>query len=243
MPSHYFTRRLLNRALRPRGLSVQKIPVELDPRGSLLRTAGVRTVIDVGANVGQYGQSIRASGFRGPMLSFEPQLDAFTTLQATAATDPTWSVFKSAVGDHNGEIELNIAGNSLSSSVLPMESMHSTNAPESVYVRTEKVPIRRLDDVLTEQNTVGPYHLKLDVQGFEGAVLRGATAALQQANALEIEMSFVPLYEGQTGFDDLYAQLRDVGFAFFDVVPGFRAKDGRLLQIDGLFVRENAAPR
>ena len=97
--------------------------------------------------------------------------------------------------------------------------------------------MRRLDDVVSQAGVNGPMHLKLDVQGFELAVLDGAPRAFEAAVSLEVEMSFVPLYSGQATFDGLFDRVRAAGFEFYDVVPGFRAKNGRLLQIDGLFLR------
>jgi FkbM family methyltransferase len=237
VPSHYFSRRIANRLLKHRGLSIQNVPSDADPRGSLLLDAGIRSVLDVGANTGQYGLSIRQAGFRGPILSFEPQSAAFSQLSLVAAKDPQWKAFRCALGNETGEVELNIAGNSQSSSVLPMLELHAANAPSSVYVATETVPLRRVDDVVSEERVAGPLHLKIDVQGFEMAVLGGSTESLSNVNSMELEMSFAPLYDGQPAFDDLLDWVREQGFSFYDVVPGFRATNGRLLQIDGLFLR------
>jgi FkbM family methyltransferase len=215
---------------------VRRLP-PVDPKKSILVDSGAGTVIDVGANEGQYGRSIRRAGFAGPMLSFEPQSAAFAKLEQRTSKDHHWTAYRCALGAENGEITLNIAGNSESSSVLPMLDLHSANSPTSAYVTTEQVRLRRLDDVLIEAGVTGPLHLKLDVQGFELAVLDGGQRAFEAAVSLEVEMSFVPLYSGQASFGGLFDRLRAVGFEFYDIDPGFRAKNGRLLQIDGLFIR------
>ncbi len=236
MPSPHLFRRAVKRVLEFGGLSVHRLP-PVDPKKSLLVDGGALVVIDVGANEGQYGRSIRRAGFSGPILSFEPQSAAFAELERRTSRDQHWTAHRCALGATNGEITLNIAGNSESSSVLPMLDTHSANSPTSAYVATEQVPLRRLDDVVSEAGVDGPMHLKLDVQGFELAVLDGAPQAFEAAVSLEVEMSFVPLYSGQATFDGLLARLGAAGFEFYDVVPGFRAKNGRLLQIDGLFIR------
>ena len=242
MPSHHLSRRIANRLLRYRGLSIGRSTIDdADPRSSLLVDAKIRSVVDVGANIGQYGRTVRSAGFDGPILSVEPQSEAFAQLSTAASLDAKWHVVRCALGSSDGEVDLNISGNSLSSSVLPMLEMHSSNAPTSVYVDTERVPLRRLDDVVKEQGIQGPLHLKLDVQGYELAVLSGALESTRLAGSMELEMSFVPLYEGQADFLSLLDRITALGFEFYDVVPGFRATNGRLLQIDGLFIRKQVA--
>ena len=235
LPSH-LPRHVVKRVLALGGLSIHRLP-PIDPKKSLLVDGGARTVVDVGANEGQYGRSIRRAGFAGPIVSFEPQSSAFAELQRRTSRDRQWTAHRCALGSTEGEITLNIAGNSESSSVLPMLETHTANSPTSAYVATEQVRLRRLDDVLLETGCHGPFHLKLDVQGFELSVLEGAPDTFAAAVSLEIEMSFVPLYGGQSTFDGLLDRVRSAGFDFYDVVPGFRAKNGRLLQIDGLFLR------
>lgn len=239
MPSQNLSRRLVKRILELGGLSVHRV-ARANPKASLLIDGGARTVLDVGANEGQYGGLIRRAGFSGPIVSFEPQSAAFAALERKISKDRLWTAYRCALGASDGEITLNIAENSESSSVLPMLELHSVNAPSSAYVATEQVRLRRLDDVLVESAVTGPLHLKLDVQGFELNVLDGARAALEAAVSLELEMSFVPLYGGQASFDGLLDRVRSAGFEFYDVVPGFRAKNGRLLQIDGLFLRSDS---
>ena len=84
---------------------------------------GVDLVFDVGANVGQFGSEIRTMGFAGRIVSFEPLSAAHARLSAAAKRDPAWSVHpRCAIGDHDGTVEINIAGNSVSSSISSVES-------------------------------------------------------------------------------------------------------------------------
>ena len=134
---------------------------------ALASSLGIDLLIDVGANTGQYALSRRASGYRGEIISFEPLSAAHAKLLVLAKGDPNWTIAdRMAVGDRSGQIELNVAGNSASSSVLPMLSTHVTAAPHSRYIGKEIVPLRRLDDVFESKVAGRKIFLKLDVQGF-----------------------------------------------------------------------------
>lgn len=225
-----------------RGLLRANLDIGRDPACRRLTRAlasrDVDCVIDVGANMGQYAAIMRAAGFAGIIHSFEPQPDAFESLKARSAADPTWFVRNQAVGAEPGLLELNIAGNSFSSSVLPMAATHLEAAPESAYVGTISVPTTTIGSFVDETG-VDPSRalLKVDTQGFEMPVLEGAGGALNSFAGIQVEMSFVPLYEGQTLFDDLRAFIESAGFELFSLEPGIAAPDGRLLQVDGLFVK------
>jgi FkbM family methyltransferase len=220
--------------------------VRYDPMGSvgarrqrILSSRGVTLVLDVGANVGQYASSLRANGFTGRIVSFEPLSDAFATLAARSADDPRWECVRTAVGDRDGDANVNVAGNSYSSSLLPMLDLHLTNAPDSAYRGQELVPIHRLDSLQARWSGAGERaFLKVDVQGLEKDVVRGASQALQHAVAVELELSLAPLYEGQALFAEMVELLGYAGFHLISIEPGFAdVRTGHLLQVDGIFAR------
>lgn len=200
-------------------------------------------VLDVGANTGQFARQCRAAGYRGKIISFEPSTSAHAKLLQSAASDPLWSVAdRMALGSTNGETEINIAINSYSSSILPMLDTHLSAAPNSAYLQKEKVPLRRLDDALDDllAPTIAGNNifLKLDVQGYESQVLAGATQLLPQTIAIQLEMSLLPLYEGETLMPQMCTKLTAKGFELSDLEPSFRnPATGRLLQVDGIFTR------
>jgi FkbM family methyltransferase len=196
-------------------------------------------ILDVGANTGQFARQCRAAGYSGRILSFEPSAAAHAALLQSAADDPLWNVAdRIALGAANGEIEINIAANSYSSSILPMLDSHLSAAPASQYLHIEKVPIRRLDDVLLSDDPSRRIFLKLDVQGYESQVLAGATQLLPRTIAVQLEMSLLPLYEGEVLMPEICATMVANGFELWDLEPSFRDPiTGRLLQLDGIFTR------
>jgi FkbM family methyltransferase len=196
-------------------------------------------VVDVGANVGQYAQRIRTAGYEGRIVSFEPLSDAFETLSRNAADDPRWEVHRLALGEEDARAEINISANSWSSSLLPMRDQHLDSAPESAYIGREEVrtvPLASLwEDIASGARE--PW-LKLDVQGYELHVLRGAEKCLDAMRVIQAELELVPLYEGDPSWRSVLDWLQDRGFSLGGVEPGFEdPRSGRLLQFDGTFLR------
>jgi FkbM family methyltransferase len=205
-----------------------------------LKAHDINTVIDIGANIGQFAESLRDAGFQGRIISFEASQEAHHQLQRRAQHDNHWTVApRLAVGAENGKTTINISCNSVSSSVLPMLSAHLTAEPKSAYVRTETVELRKLDSIADDcLSDVDCVFLKSDAQGFESEVLRGARRLLDRVAGLQMELSLIPLYEGEHLFEFMLHEIQDRGFELWSLVPGFVDKNtGRLLQVDGTFFR------
>jgi FkbM family methyltransferase len=212
----------------------------------LLQHLAVDLVVDVGANDGGYATALRELGYHRHIVSFEPLSEPFARLCERAGHDGSWDVVQCALGDHEGEVEVHVAGNDgASSSVLPMLEAHLGAAPQSAYVRDETVRLRRLDEALPEAVDLAGRRtfLKIDVQGFERAVLDGAEG-LFGADLLvgvQAEMSLVPLYDGQMLWRETVDRLAAQGFDLVSLVPGFSdPRSGRLLQADGVFAHRRA---
>jgi FkbM family methyltransferase len=208
----------------------------------LLSQLQIDLVLDVGANTGQFARHCRAAGYQGKIISFEPSAAAHAGLLQSAASDPLWQIAdRMALGSVTGTVNINIAANSLSSSILPMLDTHLSAAPESRYLHTEAVPVRRLDDVLPLTDSGPHIFLKLDVQGYEPQVLAGATRLLTHTLAVQLEMSLIPLYQGEVLMPEISARMNDAGFELWDLEPSFRdLTTGRLLQVDGIFTRPSS---
>jgi FkbM family methyltransferase len=209
-----------------------------------LKWLGTNTVMDVGANIGQYGSALRSSGFTGRIISCEPLPDAYAHLARRSGSDGSWAALHTAVGDSVGTLEINVSANSYSSSVLPMTNAHLDAAPGSQTIGTETVAVTTVADIVKEHDVDPPRTLlKIDTQGYEGPVLDGAGDLLASFAAVQLELSFVPLYSGQQLFAELTSRLSAAGFGTYALEAGFAdPRTGRMLQCDGLFVREDLMP-
>ncbi|HEX6111517.1 MAG TPA: FkbM family methyltransferase [Geminicoccaceae bacterium] len=211
---------------------------------AVLQHFRITCVLDVGANVGQYGGTLREWGYPGRIVSFEPQSDAHRALERRAAADPAWLVApRMALGKENREGEIKVSAESDMSSILPQGALLRRISPSSAVVRTETVSLCRLDEV------AGPYlrpedrvFLKIDAQGYDAEVLAGAAGLLERLTGIQLEMSLVPLYQGERDFRALLDDLAGLGFEPWLFLPGyFERKLARQLQVDGVFMRAIAA--
>lgn len=240
-------KRAVRRWFRQMGLDVRRFNSQNSEwfrLARLLHLHGVHIIVDVGANIGQFAESIRDSGFSGRIVSFEAATVAHSELSKRARGDSRWTIApRVALGDHDGTVLLNIAGNSASSSVLPMLPSHVSAEPSSRYVGSEMANLRRLDSV--SRDFVSPadrVFLKLDVQGYEYNVLQGAQHLLKRVVGIQLELSLVPLYEGEHLFHPMLHYLEEHGFDLWSVNPGFIDPNTfRLLQLDAVLFRKKCA--
>lgn len=224
------------RALAKTGLALQRHPSWR--RQAVLARQGVNLVLDVGAARGGFAEDIRGFGYTGRIVSFEPLAAAYSVLSAKAAQDPSWEAVNAALGSEQGTATINVASNSDSSSLLPMHSTHTEAAPQVGYVGTEEIRIERLDDVapayLKDDSRT---YLKIDAQGFEREVLAGAGETLARCVGLELELSFVPVYDGGMLVDEAISTAYRAGFVLASITQGFTSPQGHMLQADGVFIR------
>jgi len=211
---------------------------------AVLERFRVSCVLDVGANVGQYAAMLRAQGFGGKIVSFEPLAAAHAALARRAAADPGWQVAPPmAIGDRDGEVSIELSAESDMSSILPQSPILRQISPSSAVLRRERVAMARLEQAAK------PYlapddrtFLKIDTQGFEPQVLTGAGSLLEQLWGVQLEMSLVACYEGEVGFRAMIDRMAQAGFEPYLFIPGyFERKLGRQLQLDGVFMREGQA--
>lgn len=208
-------------------------------RRQMLDADGVNVVIDVGANVGQFGQALRAAGWSGRIVSFEPQSEPAVALRKAADRDGNWETHRLALGAEPGVVSLKIASIHPRSSVLPISALHHELLPDTSYIKTEEVPCERLDDALQERVAPGDVlALKLDVQGYELHVLRGALRTLERAQLIELEMSLIDLYDGQPTAAELVRFLDDQGFELVSAEAESTDRDtGRTNWLNAMFRR------
>ena len=211
-------RSLIRRAVRRTGYDLQKRRPNLV---EVLDALGVRTVLDVGANVGQHARGLRLGGYTGRIISFEPIAAAYEQLERAAASDDRWQTVIAGLGDADGEATINVSEFSVFSSLLPGLPHLREFDQRSAVVRTETIRVARLDTILP---TLGipreGLFLKLDVQGYEPRVLAGAATILQTLVGLQLEMSLEPMYSGQTSMGAMTTHLEGMGFRIVYIEPG-----------------------
>jgi FkbM family methyltransferase len=210
-------------------------------REELMSRHGVEVVLDVGANAGQYGELLRERGYGGRLVSLEPVAEAFAQLELVARADGNWEAVRVAASDADGELTLNVTGDSRSTSALARNERFA-DLPGWAPKETQVVPARTLDGLVPELLRAGERaYLKLDVQGYEQQVLAGAGGVLDRFEAIELELSVTPLYEGQPGVGEMLPLLARHGFRAVSLEPILLDEDGLLMELDGLFAR--ARPR
>ncbi len=234
-------KKIARKFLNDLGFDIKRYPeYDLQRKLKLFKTFQIDTVFDVGANVGQYGSLLRDIKFEGRIVSFEPLSSAYQKLVATSRQYKNWETENIAIGDSDGEIEINIAANSASSSILDMLPNHVKEAPHSRYINKEKVKLYKLDSIYPKYIKDGEkVFLKIDTQGYEKIVLDGAEEFLKHVTGLQIEMSIVPLYSNEFLIDDMISFLQSRGFGLYSLENGFSSKEtGQLFQVDGVFFRK-----
>ncbi|WP_177730878.1 FkbM family methyltransferase [Flavobacterium inviolabile] len=222
------------------GLEITKYPTdELARRIALIKHHQIDVILDIGANIGQFGGEIRNLGYKGEIISFEPMKEAFHKLSKNASGDSKWKTCNYSIGERDGETTINISKNSVSSSLLENLPQLTESAPEAAFVEKEVIQIKKLDSVFEELGLAHKnIYLKIDTQGYEEMVLLGAEESLKSVKGIQIEMSFIPSYKGTLTFEEIKKRLNDKGFQLVAIENGFYdKKTGMQLEVDGLFYR------
>lgn len=235
----------IRQLIRSFGYDINRFPSSFQLLGHIKRLSkyyAIDTILDVGANAGQFAQQLRRyGGYKKRIISFEPLSSAFELLKSNAKGDSNWEIFNFALGDDERKQEINIAGNSYSSSFLDMLPSHKRSAPESKYIGREVVEIKTLDSIFynlcKSSNSV---YLKIDTQGFESKVLRGSKESLAHIDLVQMEMSLVPLYENELLFHEMCVCMSEKGFGLVALESGYsNPVSGQVLQVDGIFNRSS----
>lgn len=233
----------LNLLLRKSGWNISRFTPASHPlakRKWLMQRYAIDTILDVGANTGQYARQVRNElGYKNRIVSFEPLKDAFSKLKHHAAADPFWECHNLALGDRNETTFINVSANSYSSSILAMLPKHLQTAPDSRYVTKEEVTVRAIDSIFSDLCTSSRHiWLKIDTQGFETRVLAGAEKSLAKIDTVQVEMSLVPLYSGEHVFPEMFSLMSQYGYTLIALENGIHDKDtGQILQMDGIYHR------
>jgi FkbM family methyltransferase len=208
----------------------------------VLDEARIDLFLDVGANAGQTGHTLREIGYTGSIFSFEPLAQPFAKLQNACADDPDWRASNVALGTEEGENMMHVMEFDTSSSMLRPEASFLDRLPGSSELQEEVIQVQTLEQVTRQQKLHDrSVYLKIDTQGSELDVLRGGEDILSGIDFVEAETSLVKLYEGQNLIHDVLAWMYDHGFRAINVFPHFMEDDtGFFSQADVVFTRMSA---
>ena len=202
----------------------------------------IESVLDVGANKGQYRDFLRMEvGFKGSIVSFEPVQSTFENLAVRAKEDPNWTVRNCALGDHDGEMKINVMASSSLTSFLEPDRSH-LSLEKNVVVKKETVVIRRLDTIAMELDSVplNICYLKLDTQGYDLQVCNGAGHFMNRVLALQSEMSVIPIYHGMPGYMESLQYLNSLGYMLSGIFPVRLDSNFRLVEFDCVMVQHQS---
>ncbi|MDI6701320.1 MAG: FkbM family methyltransferase [bacterium] len=196
--------------------------------------------MDVGANVGQFAIEINNFLPDASIFSFEPLKDIYEKLFKISKKIKKFKAFNVALSDLNGTKKIFRNKFSPSSSILEMADLHKEAFPFTKEVHEEEIVVKKLDDILAGEKLKPEILIKLDVQGYEDRVIQGGMETFKNAKVIITEVSFFELFKEQVFFDEIYDQLRMMGFEYKgNICTSFHPKNGLPLFADAVFVREN----
>lgn len=234
-------KRIIRQACHLAGLDIKwYIPRPRHTLPTLLELYGVDAIFDIGANNGVSGEYFRNIGFGKKIVSFEPVGHFYQQLERKAAKDRLWFCENVAVGDSEGELEINVSGGSGgASSFLEMTDNLRENAPELAFTGRQVVRVRTVDSLVGRYYPEGErLFLKIDVQGYERNVLEGERRSLGRVVGMKVEMSVVKNYEDEPLIYDMLPYLYGLGFRLAGIEAGWsNLATQEIYQVDGLLFR------
>jgi FkbM family methyltransferase len=206
----------------------------------ILDQRSITCVLDVGGHHGHFGQMVRRMGFEGRIISFEPVRENLKHLWIAAENDPNWTVCPVSLGEKNSLGTIHVTRNSDFSSLLNLNKFGHSRFQGIVDVEeNQETQIVRLDTMLesllkAEQNIF----LKLDTQGSDLQVFRGAGRFAGQMAAVQVEVSCIPIYEGTPPFCESIAFFESMGYEISGFYPiTFKENNLSVIEFDCMLVR------
>lgn len=211
--------------------------------GVLRQLEPVNTIVDIGANRGQFALAAVHVWPDAVIHAFEPLSRPADVFGSIFARSERVLLHRSAIGPTEGTMNMNVSARDDSSSLLPITRVQTGVFPGTEHMGTEVVDVRKLQSVIDESHVPGTALLKLDVQGFEYEALEGCETLLDRFTYVLCECSFVQLYEGQRLVADIVDWLASRNFSVKSVHNMLRDSVGERIQADFLFVNERIRRR
>ncbi len=196
-------------------------------------------VIDVGANEGQFATQVRDLGYLGQLVSYEPVSDAFAKLTINRSSDKRCRIYNCALGSEETEADINVSAFSSFSSFYGTTDFARANWPTSRVCSVERVPIKTLDSELSTGKLAEFQSclLKIDTQGYDLEVMKGAETLLSKCPVIFTEVSFRKVYEHSPSSLETLEYFASRGYYPAGIYAITRTQDLSMNEADVLFVR------
>ncbi|MCI0564877.1 MAG: FkbM family methyltransferase [Nitrososphaera sp.] len=241
----HFTKKIVRAALNNIGFDIVRHSKSSSYSLLGLRHLPIRSVIDVGANTGQFAKMISNIYPETHIYCFEPLPEPFKKLKEWAdQQEGRVTVFNTALGCKEGNVDMLLHPDHTPSSSL----LKTTAIGEALYPFTKKqatvaVELATLDKTIAKLPTVlnPDILIKLDVQGYEDRVIKGGVGTFCKARACIAEVCLDPLYEDQATFKEILVLLDEFGYRYVGNLDQKYADDGHVIFFDAVFLRELSA--
>jgi FkbM family methyltransferase len=210
----------------------------------VLKLYDIDTVLDVGANEGQFAHELRSLGFQGQIHSFEPVPSVFELLKRNSATDGRWAAHSYALGAAPGRQTINISEATVFSSFLPLDDQTEKKWKVAGITDRQVVEISTVDSFLkTLDGKASRVFLKMDTQGYDLQVFEGAKSSLERIAAVLTEISFSAVYQGSPSYSDSIDPIQKAGYSVSGIYQVARTPNLALIEADCVFVNTSLLNR
>ncbi len=201
-----------------------------------LKMYKINLILDVGANIGQFAQLMFLSGFKGKIISFEPQQIPFSLIPAK----DNWEKVNTALGNFNGFTNINISKSSVCSSIPKNNTILTDEYERACYINQERIEVRKLDSIYHSYiQPADKVFLKMDVQGYEREVMLGAKQFIRDyVVGMYVEMHTQQIYENEPLMEDQITYVKNLGFELVSIHPDFITTFGSTLGYNGMFFKK-----
>ncbi len=196
------------------------------------------TIVDIGANRGQFALAARRHFPKSQIYSFEPLHEPTEIFRRVFANDPLTTLYEFAIGNSEGEEVIHVSRADDSSSLLPMTALQTKLYPGTQEIEKQSVRVKPLGAVLSTEQINRPALLKIDVQGYEKQVLEGCQPLLPLFSYIYVECSFLELYAGQALAHEIIGYLAATGYVLNGIYNLDRDRNGLAVQGDFLFAQK-----
>ena len=219
--------------------------VKIDPktnffkvRQQLINSLRVATIIDVGANAGQWLKAVNPSNLNGTVWCFEPLEIPYKELEKSAKSYPNVKVFKLAFSDFAGPVKMFVASNGGASSSINVPTEHLKLHSTIEFSKRETVNVSTIDEFFSKHELFLPVYLKIDTQGHEWNVIKGGIKTLKNVAVVELESSMTAQYQGEKAHHDLMNELIKLGFVYYTGSKPRVDEFGRQWDLNSILVNE-----